>query len=337
MKRWWIATLGAVLLVSAPAYFPPFYFYVLRETLIYGLFAMSLDLLLGYTGLWAFGQAGIFGTAAYVVGYLTTRAGLPMALTFVIGVLAATMVSLIFGALAIRTSEVYFGLITLAEGMVVWGLAYRWTSVTGGENGIRGIGRSGLVASDQAYYWLVLAIVAVSALLMYRFVHSPFGLSLEGLRESASRMRTVGYTVWLHRLIGFVVAGFFSGVAGVLYVFHNGFVSPTAVHVTPSIEGILMVILGGTGTLFGPLLGAGGIVFIRNIVSQYTARWMMVMGGVFMLIVLLAPQGIVGIARRLAGADACAAEPRQERSEGGSGRFGKWMKVARVSASRWRW
>ena len=299
MNRWWIGMLGALVVVSAPYTLAPFYFYVLRETLVFGLFAMSIDILLGFTGLWAFGQAGIFGTSAYVVGFLTSRTELPMVATFAAGVLAATIASLIFGALAIRTSEVYFGLITLAEGMVVWGLAYRWTSVTGGENGIRGIGRSAVLESEQAYYWLVVAVVAGSAFLMYRIVHSPFGLSLQGLRESSSRMRAVGYTVWLHRLVGFVVAGFFSGVAGALYAFHNGYVSPTAVHVTPSIEGILMVILGGTGTLFGPLLGAGGIVFIRNIVSQYTARWTMVMGAVFVLIVVLAPQGIVGIARRL--------------------------------------
>jgi len=299
MNRWWIVILGGAVVVSAPYCFAPFYFYVLRETLVFGLFAMSIDILLGFTGLWAFGQAGIFGTSAYVVGFLTSRTQLPMVATFAAGVLAAAAVSLIFGALAIRTSEVYFGLITLAEGMVVWGLVYRWTSVTGGENGIRGIGRPAVLESEQAYYWLVVAVVAASAFLMYRFVHSPFGLSLQGVRESASRLRAVGYTVWLHRLLGFVVAGFFSGVAGALYAFHNGYVSPTAVHVTPSIEGILMVILGGTGTLFGPLLGAGGIVFIRNIVSQYTARWTMVMGAVFILIVVLAPQGIVGIARRL--------------------------------------
>jgi branched-chain amino acid transport system permease protein len=219
---------------------------------------------------------------------------------------------------------VYFLIITLALGMGTWGLAYRWSSVTGGDNGLPGIppldlGLPWSMAEPRNLYYLVLAVFCVATFLLYRLVHSPFGLTLRGIPESEGRMRMLGYNTWLHRYVAFVVAGGFAGVAGVLYAFYNRFVSPPDLHLAASAEAVLMVILGGAGTLFGPLAGAGIVVFLRNLVSAYTQRWMLILGVVFVLTVLYAPQGVAGGARALwarwrghAPAPRPQAEPRKE-------------------------
>ncbi|GIX47552.1 MAG: branched-chain amino acid ABC transporter permease [Candidatus Tectimicrobiota bacterium] len=303
-----VAVLGT-LGMFAPLYLPAFYLRLLTESLIYAMFAMSIDLLAGYAGLVTLGHAGIFGISAYLVGYLTARLGLPMHVTFPCGVLGAVGASLLFGIMAVRTSGVYFLLITMAQGMIVWGLAFRWTSVTGSENGIRGILRPDALATQQAYYYVILGAFVLVAFLLVRLVRSPFGLSLLGLRENEARLRALGYSVWLHRLLAFLVSGCFAGIAGAFYAFHNNFVSPDAVHFVLSGQGLLMVILGGAGTLVGPVVGAGVFIFLRNVVSLYTDRWPMVLGALFVLTVLLAPQGLVGLARQLLRRWPAGAEP----------------------------
>lgn len=299
----WIKIAGFVVvvafLVAAPNLLNSFYLRVLTEALIFGLLAMSIDILVGYTGLPTLGQAGIFGVSAYVVGYLTVRTGQPMYVAFPAGVLGALLVSIVFGVMAIRTSGIYFLMITLAQGMIVWGIAFRWTSVTGAENGIRSIHRPEVIGDYWQYYYVVLTAFALLSALMYRIVNSPFGLTLQGIRESESRMWTLGYNVLLHKLLGFMVAGFFAGIAGAFYVYHNNFVGPTAVEFARSAEGLLMTILGGVGTLFGPAIGSAVIIFTRNQISLYTDRWPMVMGAIFVATILLAPDGLVGGTRRL--------------------------------------
>jgi branched-chain amino acid transport system permease protein len=260
---------------------------------------MSIDLLAGYTGLAPLGHAGIFGVSAYTVGYLIARADASAAIAIPAGIIVATLVTAVFALLAIRTTGVYFLMVTLAEGMLIWGIAYRWASVTGAENGIRGIDRPVFFSQYWQFYYVVLIVCIVTAALMYRFAHSPFGLTLQGIRESATRMETLGYNVLLHKFIGFVASGFFASIAGMLYAFHNRFVSPSTVEFARSAEGLLMVIVGGTGTLFGALLGSAIVIFTRNIVSLYTDRWPMVMGFIFVVIILFARKGLVDSARRL--------------------------------------
>lgn len=238
--------------------------------------------------------------AAYVAGYLAARAGQPMYVTVPAGVLGALLASVVFGAVAVRTSGIYFLMITVAEGMIVWGLAFRWTSVTGAENGIRGIQRPEILGEYWRYYYVILVTFVLLYLVMRRIVNSPFGLTLQGIRESESRMRTLGYNVTLHKFLGFVTAGLFAGVAGSLYVYHNNFVGPTAVEFARSAEGLLMAILGGVGTLIGPALGSLVIVFTRNQISLYTDRWPMVLGAIYVVTILAAPDGLVGGGRRLA-------------------------------------
>jgi branched-chain amino acid transport system permease protein len=302
--RWIKIGFGVVLmafLLIAPHILGPFYLRVVTEILIWGVLAMAINILVGYTGLAPFGQAGIFGTAAYVVGYMVVKADLTAwYLTVPAGILGATLISVIFGIIAIRTTGLYFLMITLAEGMVVWGLAYRWAAVTGAENGLRGISRPEFLGTFSVYYYVVLAVVVLVTLAMYRVVHSPFGLTLQGIREGERRMRALGYNVPLHKFIAFVLAGFFSGIAGVLYVYYNNFVSPSAVEFSRSAEELLMVILGGPGTFAGPIIGSAIITFVRHQVSLFTDRWLMILGAIYVIVILVAPGGLVRGARQLA-------------------------------------
>jgi branched-chain amino acid transport system permease protein len=269
------------------------------EMLIFGVLAMSIDILAGFAGRTSLGHGAIFGVSGYVVVYASAQAGLPPAIAFLFGVIAATVVAIIFGLLAVRTSGVYFLLLTLALGMIVWGICLRWTQVTGGENGMRGDVRPAFLTSHRSFYWAVLAGVTVVSYTMWRFVRSPFGLTLLGIRDSESRMRSLGYNVSLHLFIGFAVSGFFAGIAGALYAMFNNFVSPSTVALAQSVEGVLMMIAGGVGTLFGGFVGAAAIIVLENVVSAYTERWQMVLGVTFIVIMIFAPEGIVGTLRAI--------------------------------------
>ncbi|CAN5411450.1 branched-chain amino acid ABC transporter permease [soil metagenome] len=264
------------------------------EVLIFGMLAMSIDILAGFAGRTSLGHGAIFGVSTYVVVYSTAKLGLSPAAAFACGVLAASCVASVFALLAVRTSGVYFLLLTLALGMIVWGVCVRWTPVTGGENGMRADVRPVLLLSHNAFYWAVLAGAAIVSFAMWRFVRSPFGLTLRGIRDSESRMRSLGYNVPLHLFIGFTVSGFFAGVAGALYAMFNNFVSPSTVALAQSVEGVLMMIAGGVGTLFGAFVGAAAIIALENVVSAYTERWQMVLGITFVLIMIFAPEGITG-------------------------------------------
>ena len=206
------------------------------------------------------------------------------------GLLAATAVAAIFALLAVRTSGVYFLLLTLALGMIVWGICLRWTEVTGGENGLRGDIRPAILVPHRNFYWLVLAVAAPLSFAMWRFVRSPFGLTLRGIRDSESRMQSLGYHVPLHLFIGFTVSGFFAGIAGAFYAFFNNFVSPSTVALAQSVEGLLMAIVGGVGTLFGAFVGAATIIVLENTVSAYTERWPTVLGLTFIVVMIFAPR-----------------------------------------------
>jgi branched-chain amino acid transport system permease protein len=269
------------------------------EMLIFGILAMSIDILAGFAGRTPLGHGAIFGVSSYVVVYATAQAGLSPVAAFGLGVAAATLVAAIFALLAVRTSGVYFLLLTLALGMIVWGICLRWTQVTGGENGMRGDVRPVWLVTHQAFYWAVLGAAVVVSYAMWRFVRSPFGLTLRGIRDSDSRMRSLGYNVPLHLFIGFTISGLFAGVAGALYAMFNNFVSPSTVALAQSVEGVLMIIAGGVGTLFGGFVGAAAIITLENVVSSYTERWQMVLGITFILIMIFAPEGIIGKLRAM--------------------------------------
>lgn len=287
------------LLLISPPFLSSFLLTLLTQALIYAILAMSLDIILGYTGLASLGHAAYFGLGAYSVGILATRHGAGFWITLPVGVLLAVIVAAIFGLVALRATGVYFLMITLALGMVVWGLAHRWVTMTQGDNGISAIPRPDLglpwsLAHSIPFYYFALAGFVISFWILSVIVRSPFGRTLVGIRESESRMRTLGYHVWLHKYIGFVIAGGFAGFAGVLWAYYNGFVSPADLQLATSVEVLLMVALGGRGTLLGPALGATIIVLLKNLVSVYTHRWLLILGVVYIATIVYAPEGVVG-------------------------------------------
>ena len=280
-------------------FLPSYPLTLLTQAVIVAILAMSLDVLLGYTGLPSLGHAAYFGVAAYAVALLATERQVGFAGCFAAGLLLATAAAALFGLVAIRATGTYFLMITLALGMVVWGLAFRWVSMTKGDNGITGVPRPELglpwnLASALPFFYFALAAALVAWGVLGVLVSSPFGLSLKGIRESETRMRALGYNVWLHKYLAFVISGLFAGFAGVLWAYYNGFVSPVDVQLVTSVETLLMVALGGPGTLAGPVLGAASIVFLKNFVSVYTKRWLLILGAVYIGVILFAPRGVLG-------------------------------------------
>lgn len=289
-----LAVLGLAFAVVAPYVFSSFIIGLFTLALISGLFAQSIDLLVGYAGLVTLGQAGISATAAYGVGYMAAKAGAGYPAQLAVGFAAGMIAALVFGLMAMRTSGVYFIMVTLAQGMIVWGLSIRLFRITGAENGLTGIDRPPFIAAYWKYYYFVVVVVVVCWILLGVVVKSPFGVSLKGLRDSETRMRMLGYNTTLQKLYVFMISGFFATISGLLLVYFNEFISPSSVTLAASALGVLVTILGGVGTLVGPMIGAFIIVFVENVVSIYVDRWPTLMGLIFVVVVLFAPRGIVG-------------------------------------------
>jgi branched-chain amino acid transport system permease protein len=304
MDRKVAAGAGAVVVAAAVAPLLSSYpLTLLTQVAIMAVLAMSLDVLLGYTGLPSLGHAAYFGVAAYAVGILSTEYEAGFVVCLVVALLAAGLTAAVFGLLAIRASGTYFLMITLALGMVVWGLAFRWVSMTKGDNGIAGVPRPDTVLpwnlnAPLPFFYFALAAAVVAWIALGTLARSPFGLTLKGIRESETRMRALGYNVWLHKYLAFVIAGVFAGFSGVFWAYYNGFVSPVDVQLVTSVETLLMVALGGPGTLAGPALGAAVIVFLKNFVSVYTKRWLLILGAVYIGVILFAPRGVLGAFRK---------------------------------------
>jgi branched-chain amino acid transport system permease protein len=297
--KWGALVLGAAAFVLVPLALPTYQVSIATEIVIFAVLAMAIDLLAGFTGRTPLCHGAVFGVATYVVLYCVTVMGTSPWLAVVIAIMAATLLAALFGLLAIRTSGVYFLLLTLALGMLVWGVCLRWTSITGGENGLRGSVRPDWLSQNITFYYAVLLVVAVATIAMWRLVNSPFGTALRGIKDSETRMRSLGYNVPLHLFLVFTISGFFAGIAGALYALFNNFVSPSTVALSQSVEGLLMAIVGGIGTLFGAFIGAFAIVGLENFVSIYTERWQTVMGCMFILIMIFAPEGVIGRLRML--------------------------------------
>jgi branched-chain amino acid transport system permease protein len=289
-------------LFLAPPFLSSYWVGLLTEILIFALLAVSLDLLLGYTGLPSIGHAGLFGVAAYAVAVLSTRYQLNFWGCFIGGIVVGTLFSALLGLVVSHVRGVYFLMITLALGMVLWGVSYRWIPMTGGDNGISGIPRLeahvGLPAVGPLPLFYVVLFVCVACVIgLLRLVHSPFGLSLKGVRENEARMRSLGFNPWLHCYASYVISGFFASIAGVMWAYYNGFVSPTYLDLTASSELFLMVTIGGPGTVAGPIFGAASIVLLKNVMSAYTQRWLLVLGTVYVVTILAAPKGLWNLGR----------------------------------------
>jgi branched-chain amino acid transport system permease protein len=286
-----------VLLASLPWWVGnSYYINVATQMLIYAILALGLNVLVGYAGLVTLGHAGLFGIAAYAGATLVNAGHGHIVVT--IGALAATLaVTAIFAVLALRGTGLGFVMITVALGQIVWGIAYRWISLTNGDNGVSISARPSpfgiSLLSADAFYWATLAVFLIAVAAMAIFVASPFGAAVRGTRDQPRRMTALGYNVWLTRFVAFLFSGFWSGVAGLLYLYYNQFVSPQAVALSASAEALLMVIAGGTATLLGPIAGAVLVIIMKYIASAYIERWNFVLGAIFVVIVIFMPEGLV--------------------------------------------
>jgi branched-chain amino acid transport system permease protein len=300
-----VAAALAIFVVIVP-YSGSFVVLLATRALCFAILAMSVDLLLGFTGLSSMGQAAYFGAGAYLTAVCMTKfhfgLGFDFWIVVVLGILIGAAFAAVFGLFAMRATGVYFLMITLALGQCVWGLAYRWNSLTGGDNGINLTGRPNIgldLSNETTFFYLVFAFFAASLAIMYVLVRSPFGRSLAGIRERELRMQILGYNTWLHKYIAFVIAGGFGGLSGVLWAVTNGHVSPQTVVLTTSVDALLMVVLGGAGTLIGGVIGAGIVFALREYLSTLVPWWQYVLGGVYVLTILYLPTGLMGIPARI--------------------------------------
>ena len=293
-----VAIAALALLPLATSAFP--YLTVLGvDILIAVLFAASLHFIMGPGGMHSFGHAAYFGLGAYGAALFVRSAGLDMELGLLLGAALAALGALVFGWFCIRLSGVYLAMLTLAFGQLVWAVIYQWDAVTGGSNGVIGLRVPEWLDSREAYYYLVLSIVVLSLWFLRRALFSPFGYAMRAGRDSELRADAIGIDVKRFQWMAFVIAGTFGGVAGALFAYAKGSISPESIHVAKSIDGLVMVLLGGIQTLAGPLVGATVFVWLQDTVIRYTEYWRAVMGAIILLLVVAFPQGIVGFASSL--------------------------------------
>ncbi len=305
-RHWWKSTafkgiVVAFLLVAGlmcPVVLPTYYVRLFTLALIWAVFAMSLDLILGKGGIVSLGHAVFFGICAYTAGLAALHLTSSLALQIGVALFVCVFAALVLGSLLLRSRGVYFMMLTIAFSEVFRAIAHSWRSFTGGGDGLANIPRPAWTTSVETFYYVAfLVFIAVFVFLRF-YIKSRMGISLQGIRESEKRMTSLGYNVQKLRLLSFMVAGGIGGLAGILYVYFNGYASPEYFSVDTSAQAITMIIFGGAGTLIGPVIGAFFVVFVRNILSTVTERWTMIIGLVFVIMVICAPSGVVGLWRR---------------------------------------
>jgi branched-chain amino acid transport system permease protein len=310
-----LAVAAALLILAAAPFWigGTYYVNVASQILLYAVFALGINALVGYAGLVSLGHAGLFGIAAYTGARMISDGhghAVAIATALVLTMLSAS----VFAALSLRGTGLGFVMITVAIGQIVWGVAYRWISITNGDNGISIKTRPSVfglaLTSPASFYWATFAVFLLALGTTAILVASPFGASMRGTRDEPRRMNALGYHVWMIRFLAFLFSAFWSGMAGLLYLYYNQFVSPHTVSLTASAEALLMVISGGTGTLLGPIVGAALVVIMKNVASAYIERWNFVLGAIFVVIVVFMPEGLVPGTARLGRFLLSAVRPR---------------------------
>lgn len=279
-----------------------YYINVSSQILFYAVFALGLNVLVGYAGLVSLGHAGLFGVTAYATGYML-QLGFGHPIAILIALVISVLSMAVFAALSLRSTGIGFIMITLALGEILWGLAYRWISLTGGDNGLSLKTRPepfGYSLSDvNTFYYATLIIFLMSLAAIAVFVRSPFGAALMGTRDQPRRMNALGYHVWAIRFFACLFSGLLTSVSAILFVYYTQFISPQTLALTSSAEVLLMVISGGAGTLLGPIVGATLVVAVKTVVSGFIERWNFLLGAIFVAIVILMPEGLVPGSARL--------------------------------------
>lgn len=290
----WLILCLCLSLLVVPWVLSRFYVYLLALILVTGLLATSLNLVLGYGGIYQFHHAVFYGVGAYGSAIMITKLGYSPWLSFLMGPLLAAALSLLMGAICIRLSKLYFGMLQISLGSLVWVIVYRWYSFTGGDDGIHGVTLPALIATPRGAYYFTLAVTGVCLFVMFRIIQSPFGRTLQGIRDNPIRSEAVGVHVKLQQLAALVIAGFFAGVAGVLFVVVDNSAFPDMLFWTLSLEILIMCLLGGWFTFLGPMLGAAILVALRTFASTLTEYWTLIQGVILMGVILFLPEGVLG-------------------------------------------
>jgi branched-chain amino acid transport system permease protein len=305
---WGTILFGA--LVCVPFLGSPLYTYLANDVAIWALFAISLNLLVGYTGLVSFGHAAYFGVGAYTCGLLMKNLGVPFPLALLAAAALAGLFAAVYGVFCVRLTKVYFAMLTLAFAWITWAIAFRWNEVTGGDQGLFGVPLPdftwlkelpllGRVSDADWFYYLSVGVVAVCVWAMRRLVESPFGLILTVIRENPERAQFVGIDVRRHQHLAFVVAGTFAGVAGALFGIFNRGVYPDYMYWTKGAEVLIMTLLGGMGTFYGPAVGAFLILWLNQEITAITEYWSLVLGVILGALILVTPRGVLGTGAEL--------------------------------------
>lgn len=283
-----------ILLLIAPLGISRFYTYILTVIFVTSLLAMSLNLVVGHGGLYQFHHAVFYGVGAYTFALLLTRSSVPFWVAFIAGPLASAGMGFLIGWFCIRLSKLYFGMLQISLGSLVWAIVFRWYSLTHGDDGIHGISVPALISSSKQTYYFILSVLVLCLIAMYLILKSPFGMTLQAIRDNPERCEAVGVNVRRHQLLAIIIATFFAGVAGVLFVVLEGSVFPDLLFWVLSLEIFIMCLLGGWFTFAGPILGAAIMVSLRTFLGAYTGYWTLILGIVLILLIFFLPEGVMG-------------------------------------------
>ncbi len=284
-----------VVLLLAPQFLPRFYIYLCALIFAIALLATSLNLVLGFGGMYQFHHAVFYGFGAYAFALFATKSGLPLWIGYLLAPFCSAALGLVIGLITVRLSQLYFGMLQISLGSLVWAITYRWYSFTGGDDGIHGIPLPDLIESSTGAYYFNLIITAACLLLMYIIVNSPFGRTFQGIRDNPERCEAVGINVQRQQLAGQTIAAFFAGIAGTLFVTVEGSVFPDLMFWTLSLEILIMCLLGGWFIFMGPALGAAFIISLRTFAGIYTEYWTLILGIVLMLLIFFLPEGMLSL------------------------------------------
>jgi len=284
-----------VLLLLAPQVLSRFYIYLGALIFAIALLATSLNLVLGFGGMYQFHHAVFYGAGAYAFALFATKSGLPVWFGYIIAPFCSAILGLVMGLITVRLSQLYFGMLQISLGSLVWAITYRWYSFTGGDDGIHGVPLPDLISTSSGAYYFNLIVTAACLFLMYMIVNSPFGRTFQGIRDNPERCEAVGVNVQKQKLVGLIIAAFFAGVAGTLFVTVEGSVFPDLMFWTLSLEILIMCLLGGWFIFMGPTLGAAIIISLRTFVGIYTEYWTLILGIVLMLLIFFLPEGVLGL------------------------------------------
>ncbi len=292
-KAWWLG-LVVIILFAAPALLTEFYLTILCEALVMSMLALSFNLLFGYMGQLSFGQAAFYGLGGYTVAMLMTKVQCNFWLSIVAGVLVAAFIGLIVGYFCVRLRGIYFAVLTLAFGQLIFFIVFKWHKFTGGDDGIQGVFPPEMLKDPTVYYYFILIVFLLSVFVLWRLIHSPFGQTIKSMRENSERTEFLGINIARYQLITFVIAAALAGLAGAIWVPFYRSVAPSYLTWIKSGEPVMAAILGGPGTFFGPILGMFIMTFFHAWVLGFTYFWPVIMGTMILAIIFLLPGGILG-------------------------------------------